>query len=93
MSDVHVDPELLDGIAERLRHCGDSIDAAGGGAPALPDAGVDTATIAAIVGGLCESSANLVEGLLEVGARLAAASRAYADEDAAAAGNIASGLP
>ncbi|MEU4424079.1 hypothetical protein AB0F81_25910 [Actinoplanes sp. NPDC024001] len=93
MSDLHVDPELLDGIAERLRRCGDSIDAVGGGAPALPDAGVDTATIAAIVGKLCESSANLVDGLLAVSTGVAAASRSYAGEDAASAGKIASGLP
>ena len=88
MTDLHVDPVLLDGIADRLRRCGDTLNAAGAGAPATPDAGQDTATIAAIVAALCDSSANLVDGLLETGARVTAARQAYVSEDSAAAGNI-----
>ena len=84
MSDLHVDPMPLDGIADRLRRCGDTLNAVGAGAPATPDAGPDSATVAA----LCDSSANLVDGLVETGARIAAARQAYVSEDSAAAGNI-----
>ncbi|MBB2947232.1 hypothetical protein FB565_007000 [Actinoplanes lutulentus] len=91
MNDLHVDPAVLDGIAERLRHRGDAIDAAGDGAPGTPDAGQDTAAIAAILAALCANSAQLVTVLHETGSRVAAASRAYVSEDASAAGHIAGG--
>jgi hypothetical protein len=91
MSDLHVDPVLLDGIADRLHRRGDTINAVGAGAPTAPDAGQDTATVAAIVAALCDSSANLVDGLLEIGARVTAARQAYVSEDDAAARTI-SGL-
>ena len=89
MSDLHVDPVLLDGIADRLRRSGDAIDAAGHSAPGLPDAGADSAAIAAVVAGLCGQSAHLVAALHETGSKVTAANRTYVDEDTTAAAHIA----
>ena len=92
MSDrLHVDQVSLEGIADRLRRSGDSLQAVGAGAPAAPDAGVDTPIFNELLTRLTIDATNLAGGLGAAAARVVQANQMYADEDLGNARNITGG--
>lgn len=92
MSDrLHVDTVSLEGIADRLQRSGDSLQAAGSGAPATPDAGVDTPIFNELLARLTLDTTNLAGGLGAAAARVIQANQVYADEDLGNARNLTGG--
>jgi hypothetical protein len=80
-----VDLAVLDTLAARLRNAGRTLDAAGAGAPGVPDAGDVSGLMGEVIARLAESAGNLVVGLAEAADRLEQTRRGYAEQDAAAA--------
>ncbi|MET0418356.1 MAG: hypothetical protein ABW022_20285, partial [Actinoplanes sp.] len=76
---MSTDAELpvLDALSARLRRSGDSLDAAGGGAPGVPDAGDVAAMMGAVVAHLSAGAGEMVVGLKEAGDQVAQARQAY----------------
>ncbi len=87
-SELHADPHALQAIAGRLRQAGETLDAAGRGAPPTPDAGDVTPDLAALLAHLTGGAGNLVVGLKEAGDRVDQARAAYQSSDAAAAQSL-----
>jgi hypothetical protein len=79
------DLSALDAMAGRLGESADALDAVGGKAPGVPDAGEVSGIIGATIAHLTESAGNLVLGMKGASEAVARARRDYAGRDQAAA--------
>lgn len=85
---MHADPEVLAAVAEGLRRTGQAVDQTGGTRPLTPDAGEQTAVMAAVLAHVFDGAANLVLGMLEAADRVDTAGTRYLNQDDNAAGEI-----
>jgi S-adenosylhomocysteine hydrolase len=83
-----VDLSALDALSSRLRVAADALDAAGGGAPGMPNAGDVSGIMGAAIAHLTHSAGNLVLGMKAAGAEVAQARSQYAGRDQAAAARM-----
>jgi hypothetical protein len=83
-----VDLDVLASLATRLGTSGDDLDAVGGDAPSLPDAGDFTDVLGAMVAHLSEGAGNVVVGLKEAASRIEQTRAGYSAQDAAAAADL-----
>ena len=83
--DTDVDLAGLDAMAGRLVRSADALDAVGGKAPGVPDAGEVSGILGAAIAHLTESAGNLVLGMRGASEEVSRAGRDYAGRDRAAA--------
>jgi hypothetical protein len=86
--ETDTDLGTLDAMASRLDQAADALDAVGGRAPGLPDAGEVSGLIGAAIAHLTESAGNLVLGMKGAGEAVVQARRDYAARDQAAAASL-----
>ena len=79
---------VLDAIAGRLSRSADGLDAAGAGAPGVPDAGEVSAVMGAVIAHLAESAGTMVVGMKAAGDQVTASRQDYARRDEAAARSL-----
>ena len=83
--ETDADLGALDAMASRLDQSADALDAVGGKAPGLPDAGEVSGIMGAAIAHLTESAGNLVLGMKGASEAVTLARRDYAGRDQAAA--------